>query len=293
MEFLDTLTPTQRKFAKFRYGINGKQPLELAEIAQTLFMTMEEAKEMDATIVGLAASFVVKNEKAKKPKAKPKKAKKKVAGRVAKNHPSSICGINQEEIRTAFFTSAAAVGELLDRIQKNKSLTTQDVDELMAFLGLLEEERDHVRKTVGSKFNIKNPDELQPPSVDDLVSSVDPVALQAWIDKKDESIKAIKMIIARTTAAARKNSVNLQVLENWILEVEGLRGYLDQDRVHKDQLYRERLTRIITDFMCSRKEAEEWAKLTKEYMDYKLAVLFTENVDSWIMSAKKKLGKNF
>jgi len=82
-------------------------------------------------------------------------------------------------------------------------------------------------------------------------------------------------------------SIRREVWLNAALEITTLLQMIDQDRVYKDQIYREKMTTIIDGYSVSRAEAEERAKLTKEYRDYKNATLFRDNLENFIMLCKK------
>lgn len=203
----------------------------------------------------------------------------------------TICHVTPTKIRKAFFTGK--LDELLDEIQSKDSISADEVKELEAFLDLLAAEKKEAREKLGKKYKVVADDDITPPTVDELVDEVNPEKLEAWRKKVEENTKRVRDIISAVSTAARKSAVNIEILKDLVLEIHGLQHYIDQDRVYKDQLYRERLTKIIDEYGVSRKEAEERAKLTKEYRDYKLAVLSTENVNEFIMSAKKKMGNSY
>lgn len=203
----------------------------------------------------------------------------------------TICHASPAKIRKAFFTGK--LDELLDEIQSKDSIGADEVKELEAFLDLLAAEKKEARDKLGKKYKVVADDAITPPTVDELVNEINPEELAAWRKKVEENTGRVREIISVVSTAARKSAVNIEILKDLVLEIHGLQHYIDQDRVYKDQLYRERLTNIIDNYGVSRKEAEERAKLTKEYRDYKLAVLFTQNVNEFIMSAKKKMGNSY
>lgn len=202
------------------------------------------------------------------------------------NNQKTICGQTYEAIRRAYFGNN--IEKLLDTIQAEESYGDGDFSALTAFLESLESEKKERSKQL-SRFGVAA--EKQPPTVDELKrKDVDPEKIKEWRLSVDADIVKVKKIIQMFSHSADKGSLNVNELQNAILVLAGLQHSIDEDRVYKDQLYRMRLTTIIDEYGVSRKEAEERAKITQEYTDYKLAVLFTENVHEFIMSAKKKIG---
>lgn len=200
----------------------------------------------------------------------------------------TICGQTHEAIRRAYFNNK--VDQLLDTIQAEKSYGDVDFKELTAFLESLESEKKE-RSAQLSRFGIAT--EKQPPTVEELKKNTDPKKVEEWRMRVEADLAKIKTMIQVFSHAADKGSIDVSELQNSILVLAGLQHSIDEDRVYKDQLYRMRLTTIIDEYHISRKEAEERAKITQEYRDYKLAILFTENVHEFIMSAKKKIGSNY
>lgn len=198
---------------------------------------------------------------------------------------STICGQTKEAIRRAYFSNS--LDKLLDTIQAEESHTDGDFDALSVYLESLKDEKKKRAQQL-SRFGLAAPKE--PPSVEELKRETDPEKIKAWRLEVEADLGRIRKIIQTFSHAADKGAVDVGELQNSILVLAGLQHSLDQDRVYKDQLYRAKLTTIIDQYNISRKEAEERAKITQEYRDYKLALLFTENVKEFIMSAKKKIG---
>lgn len=201
---------------------------------------------------------------------------------------SKICGQTKEAIRRAYFSNT--LDKLLDTIQAEESYSDDDFEALSAYLESLEGEKKKRAQQL-SRFGLAAPKE--PPSVEDLKRKTNPKKIKAWRLEVEADLKLIREIIQGFSIAADKGAVDIGELQNSILVLAGLQHSLDEDRVYKDQLYRAKLTTIIDQYNISRKEAEERAKITQEYKDYKLALLFTENVKEFIMSAKKKIGNQY
>lgn len=207
-----------------------------------------------------------------------------------KTKTKKICGKTQAQIRKSYF--ANKLDDLLNDMQATGEVTEEATKELYAFLELLEAEKSQVRGLIGKKFDVGIVN-LKPPSVEDLQGNIDPEKLRIWSERVEKDTKRVKEMMSLVATASRNKTVDINLLKDYLLEITTLLMSVDQDRVYKDQLYRARMTAIIDKFQMSRAEAEERAKLTKEYRDYKLAVLFTEDVKEFLMAAKKKLGSNY
>jgi len=110
-----------------------------------------------------------------------------------------------------------------------------------------------------------------------------------WRDSCANAINRITTIITATRKIIKERSAMKK--DDWLdlaLEIATLMKWVDEDRVYKDQMYRKVLMTEKAKRGCSRLEAEEITKTTQEYRDYKLALLFKENLEEFIMLAKKK-----
>lgn len=208
-----------------------------------------------------------------------------------KTTPTLICGKTPEQIRRAFFEGQ--LDQLLNDIQANQEVTDEDVMLLEAELDRLQTEKDSARKKLSAKYNVASHEEIKPPTVEELVGDVDEEAVKAWVTRKDKDIKRLREIISIVSTQAKKNGLSREAMENFLLEISGLRSSVDQDRVHKDQLYHQRITEIIDRHQMSRREAEDRAKITKEYRDYKLATLFADNFEGFEIALRKKISNNY
>lgn len=112
--------------------------------------------------------------------------------------------------------------------------------------------------------------------------------IDTWLEKMEVSSRQAKAIMK--DLRQRIKSGERIKRDEWLnasLEIACLLPELDHERVYRDQLYRKRLTNIIDTYNMSRAEAEERAKLTQEYRDYKICVLLRENLEEFVMIAKK------
>lgn len=207
-----------------------------------------------------------------------------------KNKPSKICGKTQEQIRKAYF--GGKLKEITEQMLALGEVTEESVKELTAFLEILEAEKAEMQKRVSAKFSLSI-DEIQPPSVEDLQSKVDPERFAKWRERIEADVNYTRRLIYEIQMAAREKRIDLSLLPDVIVEITCLMLSLDQDMVFKDQLYRAQLTQLIDKFHISRAEASERAKITKEFKDYELARLLREAIPEFLMSCKKKLGNNY
>ena len=200
-----------------------------------------------------------------------------------------ICGKTEEEIRKAFFKNK--LGEFMAEIQIDKSIDKKELNKLNNYLLVIQDENknivDEAVKLFGGKVvgvELKN----KPPTVEELRSGDSD---KEWREKADSAIAYFQLILDKIRAK-RKTGERIEE-RYWLEESFTILSYedlIDKDRVFKDQLYRARLTEILDKYGISRKEAEERAKLTKEYAEYKNAVLLKERIVEFIYLSKKKDG---
>lgn len=202
-----------------------------------------------------------------------------------------ICGKTEKEIRKAFFKNE--LGKFLSEIQIEKDISKDDLKYLNNYIETLKSKNDKIVDEAVELFGGKVvgvETENKPPTVEELRSGESD---KEWREKADKAIKYIQTVlnnIRKAKAEGKTIKQNFWIDESFtILSFEDL---IDKDRVFKDQLYRARMTEIIDKYQISRKEAEERAKLTKEYSEYKNAVLLKERITEFIYLCKKKDGHN-
>lgn len=166
--------------------------------------------------------------------------------------------------------------------------TEKDMRDLEIYLESLRQEELQVLKRLNKYMEDA---EIHPPTVDELqgvLTQEQKDSISVWQDEVKKAVEKCKAIMNTMRKKVVKNE-NIR-RDDWLdagLEIASLSLMVDQDRVYKDQLYRAKLTSIIDCYGTSRKEAEERAKLTKEYRDYKIAILFRDNLNEFIMLTKK------
>ena len=202
-----------------------------------------------------------------------------------------ICGMTPEYIRKKFFNRE--IGQLLTEIQSENKIEEADLDRLISFMTELKGED----KSVVDKIMLAFPDakivddsEVKPQSVEELMKGVSD---KEWRTKADQAI----IFITNTLEKIRHAVANKQkIADNFWLDTAvvflSYQEILEKDRVYKTQKYYARITDIIDTIGCSRLEAENRAKLTPDYADYKYITLLLERMDKFDMLAKKKDNEN-
>lgn len=198
-----------------------------------------------------------------------------------------ICGKTEEEIRKAFFKNE--IGKLIADIQTEKDVKKKDIKELNEYLLVLKDNNDNlvdeaVELFGGKIVGVEN--ENKPPTVAELKAGVSD---QEWREKADVAIE----YVSKTMTSVRKLIAEKRTMRQdfWLDTATVILSYeelIDKDRVFKDQVYRAKMTEILDEHQISRKEAEERARITKEYSDYKNAILLRDRIDEFINLAKKQ-----
>ena len=198
----------------------------------------------------------------------------------------TIAGITKKEIRKHYFEQK--VKKLMNTIMADRAIEESEMQELEAYLAELKAE-DQVT-TARAEEAIGLDADRKPPSVAELREGVSDAE---WRDNADKAIKYVQNVldVTRNDIAKKKTIPGKYWLDTAVVFMSFL-NLIDQDRVFKDQLYRAKISEIIDDFGTSRKEAEDRARITTEYADYKNAVLLRERIDEFINLAKKKDAEN-
>lgn len=187
-----------------------------------------------------------------------------------------------KKLRKAYF--GGQLPKYLDGLLANGA-NEEEIKALEPQLEELQKERDAMQQRVRT-FDLK--DTISLPGVDELMalSEAKNEALERWEAERESDYQKAREIFSQARNADLR--ANRDQYLDWGFELAQLQYNLDLFRVWKDQLYRARLVRIMDGYGCSRAEAEERAKLTPEYREYKTAVLFRDLVEEVIMLCKKK-----
>jgi len=131
------------------------------------------------------------------------------------------------------------------------------------------------------------------PSVDVLFDKdSDPAKKEEWIKNRDYAIaRASKILMDTARAIATKSDINVEQFSSYAHELTGLTYFLDQDEVFKKRTWKIRQMEIMEDYRCSRKEAEDHSMITNEYVDYKNSYNLRQEVENFIINARKEVGR--
>lgn len=196
---------------------------------------------------------------------------------------NKILGKNLKDWRKAYF--GGKLNDLLDAVASKKTIKQSELDELDKYLAKLEKEREKLKTSV-AKY--AKSDKMKLPEVSELMAMTKEQLkdIEEWEKEREKDYKRAREIMELAKAGNKLGIHNTQWLD-WANELITLQYNLDVLRVWKDQLYRGKLVNIMDTYSCSRAEAEERAKLTREYMNYKNAILFRELVEEAVMLCKK------
>jgi hypothetical protein len=181
---------------------------------------------------------------------------------------NSAHGVSLADLRRAYFNKQ--VPEMLTHIQASGELNEVELKKVYDFWGLLREQEtglvDNVVKMFGGK--IINQDDV--PTVDELMKGIDYSP-----DEEERAMSIVRYVESvLSTLRAEINKVPRPKLSPtyWLDTVTTFLTYvpnLTRYYVYKSQMFHAEITRIIDDYGCSRLEAENRAKLSKAYADYK------------------------
>lgn len=198
----------------------------------------------------------------------------------------SLSEKDRENIRKHYYQGK--VSEYMDKRCAKGEITEEEAKSIFSYLEELEKERKKLQ-SISKKFDLIGQVDL--PSVQEIMS------IDGGKHKKilewEEEMKKKYTEVQKMFQEIKKvdNSSNVDKYLDWGFELTRQQYFLDNYRVWKDQLYRAKIVEFIDLYKCSRAEAEERAKLSEEYRDYKKAVLHRDLVEEVIMLCKKKHSK--
>lgn len=189
--------------------------------------------------------------------------------------------MDTKKLRKAFYNNKMA--EYVDQFLAGEP-TEEEAQKLQESIEHLEKERRSARE----RFRVVDIKEMSLPGVEELTSLTEQQlkALDSFALEVSQSYNKVMDVFKQIRSADVRGNTDQYL--NWAFELLEYQYDLDRYRVYKDQMYRARLVKIKDMYGCSRAEAEERAKLTPEYREYKKSVLFRELVEEAIMLAKKK-----
>ena len=109
-----------------------------------------------------------------------------------------------------------------------------------------------------------------------------------YTKQRDYSVERAKgILIGVAKKIATKQDIKLQNFNDYAHELTGLSYFLDQDIVFKKREWKVRQMKIMEQYGCSRKEAEDYSIMTTEYVDYKNASNLRKEVENFIINARR------
>lgn len=205
-----------------------------------------------------------------------------------------ILGKTEKEIRSAYFKKK--IPQLLTEISADGTPDNEGLVELAKFLESLKAEEG---TTIGI-ININAPNvtvfkdekEVQVPTFDVDTPEERAEREKFFVEADKANTIARRLMFGVHQMGQNRSNITREQWLDYGLELASILHLIDAYRVFKDQAYRLELTRLISEMRCSRKEAEEWAKGTNAYAEYKRAILFKAQIEEFIMLCKKKAGIN-
>lgn len=202
------------------------------------------------------------------------------------NDKDLICFTEKSKIKKAFF--GGKLKELLNKIQSDNEVNEENIKELGEYLKTLKSEdekfADLLQKEFGGKF-IEEDKKL--PSVEELGGQIAEIS-DEWKLKQQKALEWIDSVGELVKAGKNIDWGDLSI--KLIL----MQSTLDKIRVYADQQYHARIIDIIDNCGTSRKEAEDRARLTPQYRDYKNAVLLRDRIEQLIINTRhNEQAKNY
>lgn len=197
---------------------------------------------------------------------------------------------SSEEIRKAFFSKK--VDKLIDDMLSEGQLTTQQIVDLHAYLDSLEGERQLHRKAI-DKHQYGTLDEIRVHKLVNM-SLEEKKELKDWLDSKKKIMNEI-IAIMNGVHVAITDDKKIITQDDWFeiaAKIVSLMQAVDEYEIQNERLYNAKLIGMIDDLHCSRAEAENRAKLTEYYKEFKRAKRLKENILIFEMMCKKKYSNN-
>lgn len=189
-----------------------------------------------------------------------------------------------EEARKYFFKGK--ILDFVDKLQSEQDIPEESWIELYAYLETLEKEK--LEKTKQFKKFSDASEKL--PDCDTLLRLTDEKKqeLDEWLVGAKKTIDFVQSTINATNDLIRQHKSMTR--DQWLdlgMSIITLMTAVDNYEIINEQLYRANLTNIIDTYGTTRKEAEERAKLTPEYREYKKSRRLKENMERYEMMCKK------
>ena len=195
-----------------------------------------------------------------------------------------ICNIEKKEIRKAYFDGK--LKKLMNTIQAGGESSKEDIEKLGKYLEELEKGDKSFTDKLLSVFNGKFINDEKLPSVEELQGEVVNLSeewktkqglAEDWLNKQYDIIKRIQSGEKEPKNFWGDLSINIIMMQTT----------LDKIRVYFDQQYHARIIKMMDEFETTRKEAEDRAKLTPQYTEYKNSILLRDRLEQLIINTRQ------
>jgi len=200
------------------------------------------------------------------------RAKKLTEEKVEETKEHEICGQPLSKIREAYHQKK--LQPMLEKMLASGLVTDETTAELTEFLQSEQEIGEGLVNNLIAVFGGKIINEADaPPSAEELMAGIE------WTQDEEEKAMSVVNYIETELNNLRHNIHNQDKNKKpippsyWLDTSTKFLSYellLSRYYVYKSQLFNAEITKIIDKKGCSRLEAENRAKLTKEYADYKM-----------------------
>lgn len=207
-----------------------------------------------------------------------------------------ILGFKGKDVRKYFFEKK--VNDLVDKIQGKGVPDDESIKNLESYLIYLSLEREWLTP-LGDTVKPYTELEDEMPSIgtlNDRMSSVFGTEqdYKKFLENKEKVnvfVSGIKKMMKNCRLSAKKNqSIPKNIWSNYAQEIFGILHHIQDMKIKMEMVYREEITWIIDNYNCSRKEAEERAKCTEKYFQYKRMSKFVDQIEEFLLVCKKHYG---
>lgn len=207
--------------------------------------------------------------------------------KIPKKDVESICGIELSEIREAYFDGK--LKKMLNKMMSKGDVGLENAENLGNFLKTLEKTEKTVIDKIEDVFgdHIIETKEEKLPSVEELQGEVQDMS-EEWRKKQEKADAWLDSIYATISKIQGGATPPANFWGDTSMNIIITQSVLDKIRVYFDQQYRARIIAIMDKTDCTRKAAEDRAKLTPQYRDYKNALLLRERLEDLIINTRKR-----
>lgn len=207
------------------------------------------------------------------------------------NTDKTICGVPIEDVRKAYFKGK--IPKLLTDIQAGGEYDVADFLKLQEYLQELKDQDVKLSESFAG-FLPRVDEEEADPLLDELSKETLSEAEVASLDKDKDNRENARMWASKILKGLfvryhdqNKSNPSEDELMDIAFELLGLQYHISQDEIYKERLFRRKITEYERQGK-QRKTAEEYAKVTREYRDWRAIQKLEEQVQEFINLAKKR-----